>query len=97
MQDLQLCLDVFHIWKTQLKVQFAIPFENSPEYPSICNYFPTLYAMCTKEKGRNAMFRKEFAISNILNCGPNVRKQINAIMRFIRNSGLKNIGIKREI
>ncbi len=25
------------IWKTQLKIQFAIPFENCPEYPSILN------------------------------------------------------------
>ncbi len=24
-----------HIWKTQLKIQFIIPFENSPENPSI--------------------------------------------------------------
>ncbi len=24
-----------HIWKTQLKIQFAIPFENCPEYSSI--------------------------------------------------------------
>ncbi len=24
-----------HMWKTQLKIQFAIPFEKSPEYSSI--------------------------------------------------------------
>ncbi len=35
MQDLQLHLNCHnlcvHVWKTQLKIQFAILFENSPE------------------------------------------------------------------
>ncbi len=39
MQDLQLHLDCHnlcaHMWKTQLKIQLAIPIEYSPENPSI--------------------------------------------------------------
>ncbi len=33
---------------------------------------------------------QEFTITSLLNDGPNSGKQINAIMRFIKNSGLYN-------
>ncbi len=50
MQDLQLCLDCHnlcaHMWKTHLKIQFAIPFEKSPEYSSIESFFFLLLYWC---------------------------------------------------